>query len=108
MCFRRESLCKITLKRSKYEFCNSFISIQSELFDGLLKQKLMDHFSNEIFIAFLDVKVDIVTYKRNGSVILREFFERNDNRSEEQQKFEIVSTAAELIKSDIKQLLARK
>ena len=48
------------------------------------------------------------TYKKNASVILREFFQRNVNRSEEQQKFEIVSTAAKLIKSDIKQLIAGK
>ena len=65
MCFRRESLGKITLKGSKYKFCNSFISIQSELIDELLEQKLMDHFSDDIFVASVDVKADIVTYKRN-------------------------------------------
>ena len=67
-----------------------------------MKQKLMDHLSDEIFISSVDGKADIVTYNRNASVVLREFFERNVNRSEKQQKFENVSTAAKLIKSDIK------
>ena len=45
-----------------------------------MKQNLMDHFSDEIFISSVDGKADIVTYKRNASVILRKFFERNVNR----------------------------
>ena len=70
-----------------------------------LKSKLVKHYEESIFIAYQVGLNDIVTFREKTSSILRDYFRQPEN-DEEAQKRAIIQTAAKLIKSDIKSLIA--
>ena len=67
-----------------------------------LKQKLKEHYSDSIYIAEGEGLQDIVTMREKTAKILRVFFQNAKCGDDESQKRAIISTAAKLLKSDIK------
>lgn len=73
-----------------------------------MKKKVLEHFNNDIVIACVDGKADVITHKAKASVILREFFESTEMANEEEQKFRMIRAVAKILQSEIKQMLASK
>ncbi|KAG1683688.1 Protein eyes shut [Nymphon striatum] len=68
-----------------------------------LKQKLMEHYGDSMYIADGEGVHDIVTMREKTSQILRSYFKSHGNKEDEEaQKRVIIKTAARLIRSDIK------
>ena len=72
-----------------------------------MKQKLLEEFPDEVEISNKDGKEDVVTFKESVTRILRKFYEspKSDEQAEAQR---IISTAATLLKCDIKKLHKQK
>ena len=71
-----------------------------------MKQKLEEHFSDEIIFSHIDGKSNIVTFLSTAKKILAEFNEFNDPAADdiEVQKSRIVATAAKIIRNEVKAL----
>ena len=67
-----------------------------------MKNKLKEHFGEEIIIAELDGKPNIVTLRNTTAAILHKFYETNRKADTEAEAMRIVKTAANLIRSDVK------
>ncbi|KAG1669527.1 Sodium channel protein para [Nymphon striatum] len=68
-----------------------------------LKQKLMEHYGDSIYIAEGEGVHDIVTMREKTSQILRSYFKSHGKEEDEEaQKRAIIKTAARLIRSYIK------
>ncbi|KAG1706964.1 hypothetical protein GQR58_003591 [Nymphon striatum] len=68
-----------------------------------LKQKLMEHYGDSIYIAEGEGVHDIVTVREKTSQILRSYFKSHGKEEDEEaQKRAIIKAAARLIRSDIK------
>ncbi|KAG1662657.1 Villin-1 [Nymphon striatum] len=68
-----------------------------------LKQKLIEHYGDSIYIAEGEGVHDIVTMREKTSQILRSYFKSHGKEEDEEaQKRAIIKTAARLIRSDIK------
>ena len=66
----------------------------------LLKERLGD----QIIVTSINGKSNVVTFRETASKILSDFKKDKDAKSEEEEKYRIVQTAAKFIKSDIKNL----
>jgi len=67
-----------------------------------MKSRLVDHFGENIIIAEVDGKANIVTFTTTASKIIHDFFSLPKSDDTETEKAKIIETAAKLIKSDIK------
>ena len=68
-----------------------------------IKTKLKEHFGDGIFISSEVGDADIVTLTDTASSILRHYRKSQaTTTTEEEEKFNIIATAANLIKSDIR------
>ena len=69
-----------------------------------MKQKLAEHFKEELVIASFQGKEDVVTLKRAASSILYDFYSEPRSTEPESDKQKVVLAAAQLLRSDIKSL----
>ena len=67
-----------------------------------MKQKMQDHFGDKIIVAEVNGKANIVTFRSTASSILSEFYHQPKKDDCEKEKLRLVTTAALLIKNDIK------
>ena len=67
-----------------------------------IKTKLKEHFGDRIFISGEVGNADIVTLTDTASSILRHYRNSQASSLTEEEKFNIMATAAKLIKSDIR------
>jgi hypothetical protein len=70
-------------------------------------QELQKRFGEDLIIAQVDGKANVVTCTKTPSSILHSFYAKQSS-DEEAQKVHILKTAAELIKSDIKSVAASR
>ena len=69
-----------------------------------MKQKLLEKYGVSIFICKDNGNSDIVTMKESTTNILRKYNSQPAPLTEQEEKCRIITTAAKLIKSDIKSL----
>jgi hypothetical protein len=69
-----------------------------------MKQKLMSYFGDELVISNVHGRSDVVTVKATAAKILQQFKDSPQTDDEDTEKRKIVRAAAELIKSDIKNI----
>ena len=74
----------------------------------IVKKKLLAHFDDSIFIAELDGRADVVTFKSAAHSILHSFYNRQKKSDCESEKSSIIKTAAKFILSDIKSIDTNK
>ena len=67
-----------------------------------MKRKLQKHFRSDIIFTEINGKSNVVTFKCTASSILQNFYERPKSKNSEEEKSQIIITAAKLICSDIK------
>ncbi|CAB4012963.1 Hypothetical predicted protein [Paramuricea clavata] len=67
-----------------------------------MKDKLNDHFSDKVVITTIKNKANIVTLRKTAASIINEFYCTSKQTNFEAEKAKIVSTAAQLFKSEIK------
>lgn len=73
-----------------------------------MKQKLMEHFGDNIIITEINGKSNVVTLRRTASSILHEFYKQQESVNNEARKSDIIKAAAKLIQSDIKSKIVGK
>jgi hypothetical protein len=69
-----------------------------------MKKKLEEHFGDGIVIAEVNGKTHVVTLCSNAANILRDYFNTNQQGTEDSKR-SIIETTAKLIRADIKSLL---
>ena len=68
-----------------------------------MKQKIEEHFGNQIIITEINGKANVVTFRSTAEVILNDFHHTNQKSGDkESEKLNIIKTAARLIKNDIR------
>ena len=67
-----------------------------------MKKKLTEFFGSSIVISQSDGKSDKITLKVTASSIINDFYNRPKHQGPGEEKAQIIKTAAELIKNDIK------
>ena len=67
-----------------------------------MKEKLKEHFGENIVIASINVKADVVTFRSTASTILQNFYDASRDADPEADKIRVIKAAADLIKTDIK------
>lgn len=63
-----------------------------------MKQKLTEHYGDEIVFAQSNKKADVITLKRTADAILRDFFNERRSSDLEAEKQRVIKVAASLIK----------
>ena len=71
-----------------------------------MKSKLKDHFGDNIMFAEINGKANVVTFCAKASSILYDFYQEQRQTDSESEMMRIVETAAKLIKTDIKSVVA--
>ena len=69
-----------------------------------LKARLLEQLKDEVIITNINNKTNVITFLEKASKILSDFKADKVERSEEEEKYHIVRTAAKIIKNDIKLL----
>ncbi|XP_028513605.1 uncharacterized protein LOC114574641 [Exaiptasia diaphana] len=68
-----------------------------------MKEKLIDHFGNDVVITEINGLSNVVALKRTADSVLKEFHKSQKNKlSQDDEKKAIIQTAARLIKQEIK------
>eukprot|EP00794_Sanderia_malayensis_P017156 gene17156-18878_t len=68
-----------------------------------MKEKIMEHFGENVIITNRPGKTNIVTFRRTVAFILQEFHSQQKEHSDpEDEKFDVIRAAAKLLRSDIK------
>lgn len=67
-----------------------------------LKRKIKEYFGKSILFTEEEGKPSVLTFRDNISPILHNFYNRAGKEIKEEEKKSIISTAAQLIKEDIK------
>ncbi|KAH3752647.1 hypothetical protein DPMN_187268 [Dreissena polymorpha] len=67
-----------------------------------MKKRILEYFGDNIIIAEINGKHDIVTFKSEAHAILHSFYKRNKSDECKTEKAAIISTAARFILNDIK------
>ncbi|KAG1676109.1 hypothetical protein GQR58_014439 [Nymphon striatum] len=73
-----------------------------------MKEKLMDYLGDSIVITNINGISDVVTFRTTAAKILQAFYDAPRLDDEEMRKRQIIRTAAQLIKTDIKCMQASK
>ena len=69
-----------------------------------MKTKLYEYFGDKIIIADITGKLNIVTFRTTAAAILQKFHAQQDDMNIKKQKWNIVKTAAQLIKNYLKSI----
>ncbi|XP_060603948.1 uncharacterized protein LOC132756825 [Ruditapes philippinarum] len=72
-----------------------------------MKNKLIEHFGSDIVIGNLDGKSDFISLKTTASSIIHNFHKRQQNEQSDERE-NIITTAAKLIKNDIQSIQCDK
>lgn len=72
-----------------------------------MKNELKQHYGEQIVIAEIEGRSNVVTLRNNASTILQEFHLKSQDKSCNEES-EIINTAARLIKHDIKKIIPMK
>ena len=67
-----------------------------------MKKRILEYFGDNIIIAEINGKHDVVTFKSEAHAILHQFYKRNKSDECKTEKAAIISTAARFILNDIK------
>ena len=67
-----------------------------------MRSKLKEHFGDNIVIAHINGKSDVVTFRNTAATILQDFYNSRQKPDLSTEKIRLVQTASKLIKSDIK------
>ena len=67
-----------------------------------ITEKLKEHFGENIVIASINGKADVVTFRSTAWTILQNFYNASRDADPEAGKIRVIKAAAELIKTDIK------
>ena len=67
-----------------------------------MKQKLVNHYGNEIVIADVAGRKDIVTFRITASAILQQLYSQSKANDAESENMRIIGVAAKLLRNDIK------
>jgi 5'-3' exonuclease len=73
-----------------------------------MKDNLFNHFGDKIIIADINGKPNVVTFRGVASSILHDFYRQQKERDPETEKLRLIKTAADLIRSDIKEVSQNK
>ncbi|CAC5377771.1 unnamed protein product [Mytilus coruscus] len=73
----------------------------------LMKKKILDYFGKSVLFTEEEGKPNILTFRDNISSILHTFCNRRGKENKEEEKKSITSTAAQLIKEDIKLITSK-
>ena len=98
---------------------NSLVNIMSEFLKDsqtdaystrYMKQKLIEHYGQEILFTNVAGKIDVVTFKENAISVLHKHFEENkvldnENIQTENNKADTLLNAAQIIEGEIKDLI---
>lgn len=69
-----------------------------------MKKKIREYFGNSVVLTEEEGKPTVLTFRDNVSSILHDFYNRVGKENKDEEKKSIISTAAQLIKDDIKLL----
>ena len=69
-----------------------------------MKKKLTEYFGSSIVISQSDGKSDKITLKVTASSIINDFYHSPKNQTPEEEKYQIIKTAAKLMKNDIQSM----
>ena len=86
-------------------YLNASIDVDSSLTpysSKYMKKKLVEKYGDSISISGEAGKGDVVMMQETVRKILRNYHDQPDPLTEEEEKYKIITTAAKLIKSDIK------
>ncbi|CAG2218591.1 unnamed protein product [Mytilus edulis] len=72
-----------------------------------MKKKILDYFGKSVLFTEEEGKPSILTFRDNISSILHTFYNRRGKENKEEEKKSIISTAAQLIKEDIKLITSK-
>ena len=67
-----------------------------------MKQKLVEHFGDDLVISNVNGKADVATLRPKSSKILQEFYSKSKQGVSEDDKLKLILAAADIIKHDIK------
>ena len=67
-----------------------------------VKTKVRQHFGDKIIITDINGKQYVVTFRKTASAVLQDVYARRDGVDIDEQKMNIINTAAKLIKNNIK------
>ena len=73
-----------------------------------MKKKMLEYFGDNIIIAEVNGKQDVVTFKSEAHAILHAFYKRSKSDECKSEKEAIITTAARFILNDIKSMDKRK
>jgi hypothetical protein len=98
-----EQITVIELIHKMSEFCGdmAYTSVH-------MKSKLQDYFGDNVIITELNGKRNVITLRKTARVILHEFHQNQSLSDPEQEKRNIIETAANLIKSYIQSIESAK
>jgi hypothetical protein len=71
-----------------------------------MKEQLQEYFGDQIVITTIKNKANVVTLRKTAASIINEFYQNPKQSDAEAEKTKIISTAAQLLKSEIKNLQA--
>ena len=72
-----------------------------------MKKKIKDHYGDDIIIAEINGKSNVVTFTTTASKILHDFHQQTEKDDSMKEK-RLINAAAKLIKSDIKSIVQSK
>ncbi|VDH88747.1 Hypothetical predicted protein [Mytilus galloprovincialis] len=72
-----------------------------------MKKKIQDYFGKSIMFTEEEGKPSVLTFRDNISPILHNFYNRIGKENKEEEKKSIISTAAQLLKEDIKLITSK-
>ena len=73
-----------------------------------MKNRIKDYFGDEIIIAEVNGRHNVISLRQTASSILLEFHERESSQDQDSEKRNIIKTAASLIRADIKSMQCNK
>ena len=66
-----------------------------------MKANILDHFGESVVVSNLDGRFDILTLKQTAASIMHTYHSQSKSLAPEEEKMNIIATAAKLIKTDI-------
>ena len=73
-----------------------------------MKKRIKDHYGDDIIIAEINGKSNMVTSTATASKILHDFHWQSERNDSTREKMRVIETAAKLIKNDIKSIIQSK
>ena len=73
-----------------------------------MKKRIKDHYGDDIIIAEINGKSNVVTFTTTASKILHDFHRQSERNDSTREKMRVIKTAAKLIINDIKSIIQSK